>query len=382
MAKGFIKATSTIVIVCFMMYMLVLQLALPYWANLNFAYQYRIKYDFIVNETVNLDVILEQIAAQIKREKLQDYLIVLGDSVAYSGPGPSSQSLAYYMEDIARQRGWPDLRVYNLAMPAMQTGDIYTMLLKLERHGISSDHLIFNLIYAGFAERNPDPSIVFWLQNDLKELDPDTYQAVLPQLESNNYKKSERLQLKVHNYIVSHLNIYRYRYLLRKDLEKRYYQACNIPLPDDSLGDAGIWTEKPGLNKMLQQQEYAKGFSAKSFDMSEKNPQILFLNKIIARQKNKQTIIFLAGINDVLLREKVRQPGYMQNLKLIDHYLAGKNVSYVNLQGRIDDSRFSDHVHLTAKGYQELSKILLDRYVNSRGLDYMDNRNNGLAENI
>ncbi|MEN6327468.1 MAG: hypothetical protein ABFD18_14850 [Syntrophomonas sp.] len=369
MEKQPVKSTSTLVMACFVIYMLLLQAVLPNWAKLDLAYRYRIKYDFILNETSNLDVILEQIAAQIKREKLQDYVIILGDSVAYSGPGPSSQSLAYYMQDIARQKGLPDLRVYNLAAPAMQTGDIYTMLLKLERHGISTDHLIINLIYAGFVKRQPDPPAVFWLQKDLQQLDPETYQTVLPQLQANGNKKEENLPDQVHNYLVSHLNIYRYRYFLRQDLTNHYYLACHMPLPSDALGDARPWTEKPELDKLLQQREYKKGFAVQAFDMSEKNPQIFFLSKIIARQKHKQTLVFLAGINDVLLKQQVSQPGYIKNLELIDHYFAGKGVSYLNLQGKIDDTFFSDHVHLTADGYRKLSGILLDNYLKSSGHD-------------
>lgn len=368
MEKQSVKSTSTLAIVCFLIYMLIVQTVLPGWAKLDLVYQYRIKYDFILNETANLDVVLEKIAAEIKREKLQDYIIILGDSVAYSGPGPSSQSLAYYMQDMARKKGVPGLRVYNLAAPAMQAGDIYTMLLKLERLGISNDHLIINLIYAGFVQRQPDPPAVFWLQKDLEKLDPKAYRAVLPQLQANGHKKDESLTERVHSYLVSHLNIYRYRYFLRQDLTRHYYLARRIPLPSDALGDARLWTEKPDLDKLLEQQEYKKGFSAEAFDMSEKNPQIFFLNKIITRQKNKQTLVFLAGINDVLLKQQVRQPGYIKNLELIDRYFTGKDVSYMNLQGKIDASLFSDHVHLTADGYRELSGILLDSCLKSSGI--------------
>ncbi len=369
MEKRPVKSTSMLAMVCFLIYMLLVQAVLPNWAKLDLAYQYRIKYDFILNETANLDVILELIAAEIEREKLQDYIIILGDSVAYSGPGPSSQSLAYYMQDIARQKGLPDLRVYNLAAPAMQAGDIYTMLLKLEQHGISTDHLIINLIYAGFVKRQPDPPAVFWLQRDLKALDPETYQTILPQLQANSNKKEETVPDQVHNYLVSHLNIYRYRYFLHRDLTNHYDLARHIPLPSDALGDARPWTEKPDLDKLLQQPEYKKGFAAAAFDMSEKNPQIFFLNKIIARQKHKQTLIFLAGINDVLLRKQVNQPGYIKNLELIDHYFAAKEVRYLNLQGKIDAALFADHVHLIADGYRELSGILLDSYLKSNGLN-------------
>lgn len=367
--KQSVKSTSTLAIVCFLIYMLIVQTGLPGWAKLDLVYQYRIKYDFVLNETANLDVVLEKIAAEIKREKLQDYIIILGDSVAYSGPGPSSQSLAYYMQDMAREKGSPGLRVYNLAAPAMQAGDIYTMLLKLERLGISTDHLIINVIYAGFVQRQPDPPAVFWLQKDLKKLDPEAYRTVLPQLQANGHKKEENLPERVHNYLVSHLNIYRYRYFLRQDLTRQYYLARRIPLPSDALGDARPWTEKPDLDKLLEQREYKKGFSAQTFDMSEKNPQVYFLNKIIARQINKQTLFFLAGINDVLLAQQVNRPGYVKNLELIDRYFAGKGVSYLNLQSKIDASLFSDHVHLTAEGYRELSGILLDNCLKCGGFN-------------
>ena len=113
-------------------------------------------YDMVKNRTTNIDAVLEQVKLIIEKEHLKDYIVILGDSVAYSSPGSSNSSLAYYLNEMAKKEGKHFL-VLNLAMPAMQTGDIYTMLLKMKQHGISNDHVIINVTYAGFVKRAPSP---------------------------------------------------------------------------------------------------------------------------------------------------------------------------------------------------------------------------------
>ncbi|KJS19441.1 MAG: hypothetical protein VR72_18490 [Clostridiaceae bacterium BRH_c20a] len=157
-----------------LIYLLIIQFALYYIVPLDMVYGYRMDYELVKNNIHNIDTILEQISKEVKNKDLKEYVIILGDSVAFSGPGDSQQSIGYYLEEINREKnGENATRFFNLSMPAMQVGDIYTMLLKLDKYGISTDNVILNITYAGFVKRDPDPPIVFWFRDNLKNMDQE-----------------------------------------------------------------------------------------------------------------------------------------------------------------------------------------------------------------
>src|SRR5664280_911434 len=114
-----------------LVYLLLIQLVLPYAVPFDLIFKDRMDYNLAKDNLESIDVILERISRQIQDENLHDYIIILGDSIAFSGPGNASQSIGHYMQEIADQAE-PDqpVRIYNLSMPAMQSGDIFTMLLK------------------------------------------------------------------------------------------------------------------------------------------------------------------------------------------------------------------------------------------------------------
>jgi len=344
-------------------YLLLIQLTLPYLVPFSLIYNYRMDYNVVKDNLYNIDVILDQISMQIEKENLQDYIIILGDSIAFSGPGNASQSIGYYMEKLA-QKSSPSnpTRIYNLAMPAMQTGDIYTMLLKLDEHHISTENVILNVEYKGFIKREPAPPIVFWLEDELKSLDKQSYDWALANLKANNYEEKFDIQNAVHRVLWDKVEMFRYSSFLKKGLLNVGQEIRGAKALDDSIGDARPWFEKEGLREVLQRDEYQQEFSDQDFDMSANNPQVFFLEKIIDHQKNKQMLVFLAAANDKLMSDKVTTPGYVNNIKKIDNYFQDKPVNYINVYGKIDSDLFSDHLHLTADGYRELAKMLWDNF--------------------
>jgi hypothetical protein len=340
-------------------YLILIQFALPYLIPFDMVFRDRMDYSLVKNQLSNIDVVLDQIDLQIKREKIQDYMVILGDSIAYSGPGNGRQSIGFYMQELARESS-PDYpcRIFNLSMPAMQTGDIYTMLLKLDQHHISTDNIIININYGGFVAREPGPPSVFWLKKDLKSLDNESFNRVLVNLKANKYEDQTDLEPRVQQLVTNNVELYRYSAFLKKGLQNRYREVRGLGPLDDALGDARPWFEKEGLRQVLEQPEYQLGFSSKAFDMSINNPQIYFLDKIIAHQKNKHTLVFLAAANPTLMHEEVLHPGYINNLRQIDKYFAAQPIRYLNLHGKIDSHLFSDHLHLTADGHQGLAQLL------------------------
>lgn len=342
-----------------LIYLIIIQFALYYIVPLNMVFGYRMDYDLVKDNIHNIDTVLEQISKEIKQKDLEDYIIILGDSVSFSGPGDSEQSIGYYLQKNLQEE-FKERRVFNLSMPAMQAGDIYTMLLKLDKHGISSENLIFNITYAGFVSRNPDPPSVFWLKDDLKDLDPESFFFVKDNLDANDYSKGSKnyisyLRNFLKNSVLPQVSLFQYKDFIKNALTKGN--------ESDALGDARVWSEKEGLRELLKQQEYQKGFSPVPFDMTKSNPQVYFLNKILEHQYGKNTLVFLAGTNEILMTEEVNKKGYQENLQRINDYFKDKPVEYINFQGKIDENYFSDHVHLTAEGHRWLAEILYSKVI-------------------
>jgi hypothetical protein len=348
--------------------LLLVQLLLPYSISLSNVYHNRIDYYMTIDNLQDINPVLETIKIEIDRKRLKDYIIILGDSVMYGSPGNSDQAVNVYMEKLARQSGKPKLKVFNLAFPSMQTGDFYTMLLLLDHLGISTDRLIFNLRYASFIPREPSPAVVLWMKRDLSKLDPAAFQYVLPQLRANGYKPPASLYKKfkdvLYQQVLPTIKLYEYKDYLHKSLNNSWLQLTGDVIPDDSISseDERPWYEKEYTAEKIHTAALRTSFTDRPLDMTPTNLDIYFMDKILAHQQGKKTLVALTGTNLTLMKEYVEKPGYRDNLQAIDHYFQSKHVSYLNLEGRISDKLFTDYTHLLSEGYQELAAILWNAY--------------------
>lgn len=350
----------------FVVYLLFLELALAAIMPGRITLGQRMDYSVVEKNQKAIDIYLESIQHQIKQEHLDDYIIILGDSVAYSGPGPSSQSIGAHLQALyLAQQGAHAPQVFNLSFPAMQVGDIYTMLLKFDQYGISTDNVIINVLYAGFLPRHPGPPAVFWLKQDLRQLAPEAYQRVDDHLQANGYQVPRPFYGTLHDVIWQKVALFKYKDFLHREAKSQWVAWNQAEESNDAIGDDRPWYDKPELPELLQQEQYQRDFSDQKIDMSPANPQIFFLNKIIEHQQGKKTLIFLAGTNQELMKDRVSSPGYQTNLNRIDNFLSDQPVTYLNLQGVIPDQLFTDHVHLTGEGYRELARILGEKWMRS-----------------
>jgi hypothetical protein len=319
------------------------------------------------NNVHDIDTVLQQVKWDIERNKRQNYVIMLGDSILYGSPGSSDQPASVFLQ---QKPGAPF--IYNLAFPAMQLGDMYTMLLKLDKHGISTDRLIFNIRYASFIPRDPTPPVVFWLVSDLRKLDRESYAKMLPQLKeagtelpSNPY---ETFQRALHDDWLPHVSLIQYKDYFRRNLHNWFLvHVRNQPMPDDALDDSRSWVVKKewqqsiGINfdDLLQDPQLIASFTDQPFDLSANNPDVYFLERMLAHQQGKQTLVMLSGTNHDLMKDSVNLPGYKANLVAIDRMMAAKKeITYVNLEGAIPGDLFSDHTHMTPEGNRMLADIL------------------------
>jgi hypothetical protein len=352
--------------------MILVQLLLPWCIPLNKVYPNRMDYNITMNNVSgNMDAVLEKIKMEIKQKHLKDYMVILGDSVMYGSPGVSAQAVNVFMEDMARKSaGKAQLRIFNLAYPSMQSGDMYTMLLKLDKAGISTQHVMMNFRYASFVPRVPSPPVVFWLKRDLKSLDAAEFKYVLPHLEANHYKDpaffyGDFKDVLYHD-IMPAIKLYRYKDYLIHMTQMLKLKLTGHKLPDDHVvnGDLRPWFVKQALEKYVQSDEIKRSYSDVPFNMTDSNIDIHFIEKILQHQKGKETFIIMSGANQTLMKQYVEKPGYQQNLKAIDSYFQQKDVKYINLEGKISDSLFTDFTHFTAEGNQAMATLLWQFYEN------------------
>lgn len=334
----------------------------------------RFNYKVIENNPDDVEVAVKRLADKIRSEKIQDYYLIMGDSVPYSGPGGSAESLAVHMRKIAKERTGQEVPIFNLSIPSAQTGDIYTLLLMLDKYKIAADRLMLDVRYSNFIKRDPGPPIVFWLKEDFRELDPVSFKDMKAHLAANKFEVNPKLMDRLETYFSRHVlplfSVFAYRDYIQDEYKKQQYQRQGFQRPYDALGDTKVWDTKDFLKDVLKQPAYAGSFSEEPFDMTEKNENIYFLEKIIERRKNQKTLIFLAGVNDELAAEQVSTPGYQANSQLIQQYFDSKanQVKFINLQGVIPNSKFTDHVHYTAEGHKQLAEILWTEFEELEGM--------------
>lgn len=325
-------------------------------APLSLAYNDRMDYNVVKDNLAGVGATLDLVAKDIRARHLQGYVILLGDSITYSGPGGPSQSLSKYMDDAAAKTGLPP--VYNVAIPAAQMGDFYTLLLMLDQRGISTDHVMVNLTYAGFVKRDPDPPIVYWLERELRELDPAAYQLAAADLaaSSENKNRPDKVDSFLEYDVFSEIPALKYRDFIRMAAEYRLGMASQV------IGDSRPWYEKENLKQDLQAPVYQKQFDPASFVLDESNLNVAFLRLIARHQQGKDLLVYMSPVNKELMSEETSAPGFVRNEARLSSFLEGEaadyGFQYADLSDAMPYALFSDHLHLVADGYMALADIL------------------------
>lgn len=352
----------------FVLFLTVIVITVPYAFSLESVYRNRMDYKLMLDNSNmhDVDAVLEQIRRDIDRHGRDDYIILLGDSILYGSPGSSSQAIHVFLQ---QKDGAPP--VYNLAFPAMQIGDLYTMRLKLAAYEISDKRLLLNIRYASFIPREPGPYAVFWLADELRKLDREAYEHVLPQLTAAGYKTPqnpyESFTHLLYEDWLPQLSLVRYKDYFRKRLYEQWLvYGRGQPIPDDALDDSRTWRVKKewqesigiDYNAGLRDPQLVASFSAKPFDLSLDNIDVYFLHKLLSDRAGQETWVVLSDTNHELMADAVREPGYADNLRAIDRMMSGFPVHYVNLEGVMAGELFTDHTHLTPQGNAVLADML------------------------
>lgn len=352
------------------LFLVLAQLLFPSLIPTHLVYHHRLNYEYFRDNHSTLGVAIQEIGQEIGSQELTDYYIILGDSVAYSARSAPTESIGAYLEEIAaanpppgERAGGRPLRVFNLAQPSMQIGDIYTAILMLQEEGISTDHLLINLLYGGFVAREPFPPVVFWVEPELRRLDREAHDRVAGHLNQARLdpllKPLPTLDGRFNRYAIQNLYPLVEPLAYRDFTRSAIFEAATGTHPKAETFDPRPWTEKPHLATVLQEWEYQQGFRPEPFVLASTNHQIFFLERIIEATGGGPGVVFyLSPVNQVLMESNVTQPGYRENIQLVGEWFADRPVTYLDLERAVPEHLFADHLHLTPEGNRFLAGLL------------------------
>jgi hypothetical protein len=325
------------------------ELLLPVVMPDRLIYNSRPVYEVFKESEFNYEITIQEVQKIIKREKIKNYAIILGDSVGYSSPCQPENSLAYYLNNLAAKEG-SDFKVFNLSAPSFVAGDMYTAIKLLDEYGISTRNLIINLCYWDFRVSCP----TFWLKGYMRYYDPEGYDFMTRNLPRKDLGFFDEYKWNFTRSIFTNLSLFRYREFFSYSFKRRLNYTIGQKFPTD----VRPWYEKSSLKDSIFQKANRWYYSDEPFTLDDGKVQVEYLDKIIQHQKGKNTLVFLAAMNDKLLGNETEKQGYIDNMKRIDDYFGKKDVAYINYNGKIDYNLFSDHVHLIEAGYRFLAENL------------------------
>lgn len=351
-----------------LLFCVVLQATIGLFIPTRWLYNYRVDYESVKNNmAAGLHLAIDRIAAEIEANPSQEYVVLLGDSVTYSGPGGPEQSIGYYLERWSRgatsedraglapqevaprkAQGRP-LKVYNLAEPGMMAGDIYTVLLMLQEKQIPLKRVALNLNYAGFPAKGQGQPYFAWLGEELRRLDRTAWEkAGGTASQRPDWTKQFRTT------VLKPIALWQYRDLLRAHLLSPLGLGASA-----EVIDVRPWTEKPTLKDLMRQPLYQSVVDPRPLDLTETNPNVYLWNKMIEKLQGSDVLVYFSPVNQGLMGEWTQNPDYQANVRQIDAFFASKPIRYVNWEsGFMPDPLFTDHLHMVPEGYQKLAAAI------------------------
>lgn len=324
---------------------LIIQLGLPHVVPPDWIYQNRVEYTVVKNNmAADLNLAMAYIAKDIRQHPDRESIILLGDSVTYSGPGTASQSIGYYLEQQSAAAGRP-VKVYNLAQPGMMLADIYTEVLMLQAHQIPLDRVVINQGYADFVPYDPAYPFIGWLGDELRRLDPEAWRWANGQA-GPAPSKTKALR----EWLMGPIALWQHRDFLR----------ARLPLSTTKeFQDTRPWTEKRlWLTSLMKEPMYQRWVDQRPFDLSPQNPRTQMLERMLQKLEGSDLTVWINPVNQELLGLGTRTAAFRENAAQAADWFRSRGLRTLNLIDAIPSDRFTDHVHLTPDGYRELAALL------------------------
>lgn len=316
-----------------------------------YVYNQRINYDVFKDNIYSIETTIKSIKRIIKNENIENYYIFIGDSVGYGTPCPPDKTISSYLNHLSKKDG-EDIRFFNLALPSTMFGDYYTVLLLLDKYGVSTDNVVLNFSYWEIGTKNP----TYWFKHYLEELDKDSYNKMLQLGTIKEDSMWEVTKSELYHFANNNISIVKYSGFTTNKIKLLSNKLLREP---ETI--LSVWSSKEDLKKNISKPENRWYFSDAKFDMTEKSAQIYFLKKIIDKQKNRNITFILNAMNNELLKEETSKQGYKDNISSIEKFFSNNNASFINYNNKIDYKFFSDHVHLLPEGYYFVAQDLWNK---------------------
>lgn len=231
-------------------------------------------------------------------------------------------------------------------------GDLYTILLLLDKYSVDTKNLILNFSYWELATKNP----TYWFKHYLKELDSSSYEKMVETKAISRDSLWDNMKSEIYHLANKNIKILGYSQFVTNKIKTLSGTFLN-----ESQPVLAVWSTKSELPSVLGKPENKWYFSDKKFNLTETSSQVYFLEKIIEFQRGKNSIFILNAMNDKLLPSSISEQGFRDNITAIEKYFYEKNLNLVNYNGKIDYTYFSDHVHLLPEGYKFIANDLINR---------------------
>jgi hypothetical protein len=339
-------------IIFFALFFAISQLFFYFLFPRSYIYNNRLNYDVFKDNVYSIDATVKAIKSTIKKDKLKNYIIMVGDSVGYGTPCPPENTMSAYMNEIAKKEN-SDIRVFNIGVPSTMFGDFYTIIKLLNSYDISTHNLIINFSYWEINAKTP----TYWFRHYLKELDNESYTKMVELGHIKELSTLQNIKSEIYHFANKNVDIIGYSSFITNKIKCDTNAILGQPTTE-----LKVWSEKSQrLTKTLNLPENRWYYSDKTFNLSESSPQIYFLNKITELQKGKNTLFFLNAMNDEILAGATEKEGFKNNLAAIGKCFSDRGLNFIDYNKKVDYKYFSDFVHLLPDGYKFMAQDLWHR---------------------
>lgn len=338
-------------------FLIVSQLALNFLLPSRYIYNQRLNYDVFKDNVYSIETTVKALKSIIEKDKLENYIVFVGDSVGYGTPAPSDKTISTYMNNIAKKEN-SDIRVFNIGVPSSMFGDFYTIIKLLNKYDISTQNLIINFSYWEINAKTP----TYWFKHYIKELDTQSYNKMV---ETEHIKEDslwQNMKSEIYQFANKNVAMIGYSGFITNKIKNKTNVLLKQPVTAMK-----VWSLKPELPDIMKQPANAWYYSDDAFDLSEDRPQMYFLDKIVEIQKDKNTLFYLNATNNALLPEATAKEGFQNNLAAINKCFSDRNLNYIDYNNKVDYKYFSDHVHLLPDGYKFMAEDLWKRIHTTKG---------------
>ncbi len=316
-----------------------------------YVYNQRINYDVFKDNVYSIELAVKSIKKIVIRENIKNYYICVGDSVGYGTPCPPDKTISSNLNAISKKEG-KDIRFFNLALPSTMFGDFYTILLLLQKYGVSTDNVILNFSYWEINAKTP----TYWFNHYLKELDSNSYKEMVDSGAIKEDSLWKNIKAEIYHFANKNIGI-----IGSSGYVTNKIKSTTNNLLKESKPVLSVWSSKADLKNTMSKPENSWYFSDKKFNLTETGIQIYFINKILELQKDKNIIFVLNASNNQLLKDQTSKQGYKDNIDSIEKLFNDKNAKFINYNNKVDYKLFSDHVHLLPEGYFFIAQDLWNK---------------------